>query len=133
MANHRVLRALSRDPAANSKGVACSAVEVSRNGALFGMGEDKQSLMTKPTGGSAVAIFLIATGPALALHARITEWWADRKQALHSPKVEINPFPWNGITLACDHTDLESFKACNCDDNSKPQEPRRWPGRPPII
>ena len=80
-----------------------------------------------------MAIFLIATGPALALLARLSKWRSDRKQKSLSPKVDVDAFPWSGITLEYDRTELESFKARNHGDTSKLQGPRHWPGQPPNI
>jgi hypothetical protein len=80
-----------------------------------------------------MAIFLIATGPALALLAKLTGWHSDRKQASLSPKVEVGPFPWSGITLAYNRTELEGFKVRNRGDVSKLQGPGRRHRQPPIV
>jgi hypothetical protein len=76
-----------------------------------------------------MTIFLIATAPALTWLARLSEFRSDRKQASHSPKVEINPFPWSGLSLAYNRAELESFKARNGGDISKLTGRHRWPGQ----
>jgi hypothetical protein len=55
-----------------------------------------------------MAIFLIAAGPTLDLLARLTEWKADRKHVSLTPKLEVNPFSWSGITYLHDSTELEN-------------------------
>lgn len=76
-----------------------------------------------------MATFLVATGSALALMARFTEWRADRKHASLAPKVDIEPFPLDGIATADDCTELEVREVRNCRDVSKLTGRRHLPGQ----
>jgi hypothetical protein len=80
-----------------------------------------------------MAIFFTAIGSGLALFARRTAWNAERSQASHSLKVEINPFPWSNLTLAYDGKQFEAYKARNRGADSKLRGSNNWPGQPPRI
>jgi hypothetical protein len=77
--------------------------------------------------------FLIATGPAITLFARLNEWRADRKHASLVPAVEISPIPWSNATHSSRREELEAFKTRNRGDLSKLQGSRHWPRFPPIV
>jgi hypothetical protein len=63
--------------------------------------------------------FLIATGPAWALLARLSEWRAERKHVSLSPNTEIDLFPSSSVTQTYDRSEVERFRAKNRGDISK--------------
>lgn len=74
-----------------------------------------------------MATFLVATGSALALMARFTEWRADRKHSSLMPTVDIEPFPSDGIATANERTELEVREVRNGPDVCKLVGRRRFP------
>jgi hypothetical protein len=77
-----------------------------------------------------MGVFLVATGPALALFARRNDFQCARTKASLTPSAgEIDPFPSNFAKLAYDRTEVDGFEARNRGDTSKLPGQRYWPGQ----
>lgn len=78
-----------------------------------------------------MAIFLIATGPALALHTRLTEWRTARKHVSLIPQVAGTPCI--NASLSCNRTAIEKLRARSRGKMPKLGGPHNGPWQPPIV
>lgn len=80
-----------------------------------------------------MAVFLAATGPAIAVLARLSTISADRNQTSLKPSVEISLSPGNEVLRLSNCAETEGSAARNCADTSKLTGRLHRPDQPPML